>query len=72
MKYLIKGTQRFLSGSGVKKQPALQEMQFQSLGGEEPLKEETATHSRIFARKIPWTEEPSGLQSVGSRKVGYI
>ena len=66
MKYLIKGTQRFLNGSGVKKL-----MQFQSLGGEDPLKAEMATHSSTFARKIPWTEEPSGLQSVGSQKVGH-
>ena len=36
----------------------------QSLGQEDPLEEEMATHSNILARKIPWTEEPSGLQSM--------
>ena len=46
------------------------EMRFQSLGQEDPLEEEMATHSSILARKIPWTEEPGGLQSMGSRRVG--
>ena len=48
-----------------------QEMQFQSLGGEDPLEEEMATRSSILAWKIPWTEEPGGLQSMGSERVGY-
>ena len=39
-------------------------------GSEDPLEEETATHSNILARKIPWTEEPGGLQSMGSQRVG--
>ena len=39
-------------------------MQVQPLGQEEPLEEETATHSSILARRIPWTEEPGGLQSM--------
>ena len=47
-------------------------MQVQSLGWEDPLQEETATHSNIFARKIPWTEEPSGLQSLGLQRVSHI
>ena len=50
----------------VKNPPAMQEMQerrIQSLGGEDPLKEEMATHPSILARIIPWTEEPSELQS---------
>ena len=46
------------------------EMRFQSLGQEDPLEEEMATHSSILALKIPWTEEPGGLQSMGSRRVG--
>ena len=45
-------------------------MQVQSMGQEDPLEEEMATHSSILARKIPWTEEPSGLQSVGSQRFG--
>ena len=43
----------------------------QFLGGEDPLEEEMATHSSILAWEIPWTEEPEGLQSVGSQRVGY-
>ena len=42
-----------------------------SLGGEDPLKGETATHSSILAWRIPWTEEPGGLQSKGSQRVGH-
>ena len=38
-----------------------------SLGGEDPLEEETATHSGVLAWRIPWTEEPGGLQSLGSQ-----
>ena len=45
----------------------MQEMQVQSLGQEDPLEKEMATHSRILAWKIPWTEEPGGLQSLGSQ-----
>ena len=46
-------------------------MWVQSLGQEDPLEEEMATHSSIFAWKIPWTEEPSMLQSMGSQAVGH-
>ena len=59
----------FLSGSKVKNQPAMQEFeetQFRSLGQEDPLEEGMATHSSILAWIIPWTEEPGGLQSMGS------
>jgi len=45
-----------------------QEMQVQSLGWEDPLEEEMATHSRILAWKIPWTEELGGLQSMKSQR----
>ena len=48
-----------------------QEMWVQSLGGEDPLEEGMATHSGILARRIPWTEEPSSLQSMGSRRVRH-
>ena len=51
--------------------PAVQEMQVQSLGREDPLEKGVATHSSILAWRIPWTEEPGGLQSVGSQRVGH-
>ena len=41
------------------------------LGREDPLEKEMATHSSIFAWRIPWTEEPGGLQSTGSQRVGH-
>ena len=48
--------------------PAVQETQGQSLGQEDPLEKGMATHSSILAWTIPWTEEPGGLQSIGSQK----
>jgi len=51
--------------------PAMQETQVQSLGLEDPLEKEMATHSSILAWRIPWTEEPGGLQSMGSKRVGH-
>ena len=51
----------------VKNLPTMQEAQVQFLGQEDPLKEETATHSSILAWEIAWTEEPGGLQSLGSQ-----
>ena len=53
----------------VKRQPTMQETQVQSLGWEDLLEKEMATHSSIFAWKIPWTEEPGRLQSMGSQRV---
>ena len=58
----------FLGGSVVKNTTAVQETQVQFLGQEDPLKEEVATYSTILAWRIPWTEEPGGLQSMGSQK----
>ena len=49
--------------------PAMQETQVQSLGEEDPLEKEMTMHSSILAWKIPWTEEPGGLQSMGSQRV---
>ena len=49
----------------------MREMQVASLGREDPLEEETATHSSILAWKIPWTEEPGGLQSMGWQRVRH-
>ena len=55
----------------VKNLPAMQETQVWSLGQEDPLEKEMATHSSIFAWRIPRTEEPGGLQSTGLQRVGY-
>ena len=55
----------------VKNLPATQEARVQSLGQEDPLEEEMATPSRILAWRIPGTEEPSGLPSMGSHRVGH-
>ena len=49
----------------------VRETRVQSLGQEDPLEKELATHSSILAWKIPWTEEPEGLQSMGSQRVGH-
>ena len=55
----------------VKNLPAVQETCVQSLGQEDPLEEETATHSSTLAWKIPWTEEPGRLQSMGLHRVRH-
>ena len=55
----------------VKSLPVIQETQVPSLGQEDPLEKEMATHSSILAWEIPWTEEPDGLQSMGSQRVGH-
>ena len=55
----------------VKNLPAMQETWVQSLGREDPLEKEMATHSSIPAWRIPWTKESGGLQFIGSHKVGY-
>ena len=52
----------------VKNLPAMQETLVGSLGWKDPLEEELATHSSILAWRIPWTEEPGGLQSTGSKE----
>ena len=55
----------------VKNPPATQETQVQSLGWEDPLEKDMATHSSILAWEIPWTEEPGRLQSTGLQRVGH-
>ena len=55
----------------VKNLPAMQETRVQFLGGEDPLENGMASHSSILAWKNPWTEEPGGLQSMGSQRVGH-
>ena len=54
----------------VKNLPAMQETWFLSLGQEDPLEKEMATHSGILPWEISWTEEPGGLESMGSQRVG--
>ena len=60
----------FPSGSVVKNLP-MQEAQVRSLGWEDPLEKEIATHSSILVWEIPWTGESGGLQSMGSQRVGH-
>ena len=55
----------------VKNPPAMQETWVLSLGWEEPREKEVTTHSSILAWRIPWTEEPARLQSMGSQRVGH-
>ena len=54
----------------IKNPPAIQETWVRSLGQEDPLEKELASHSSILAWEIPWTEEPGGLQSMGSQVHG--
>ena len=63
--------QASLVAQRLKRLPARRETRVQSLNGEDPLEKEMATHSSILAWKIPWTEEPAGLQSMGSQRVGH-
>ena len=55
----------------LKRLPSMQEIWVRSLGQEDPLEKEMATHPSILAWRIPWTEEPGGLQSKGSQRVRY-
>ena len=65
MKY---NTGASLGGSAAKNSPAMQERQVLFLDWEEPLEKEMATHSSVLAWRIPWSEEPSGLQSMRLQK----
>ena len=68
------GSSGYPRGSVVKNSPAMQESQERgvySLGWEDPLEEGMATHSSILAWRIPQTEEPGGLQPIGSQRVGH-
>jgi len=56
----------------VNRLPAMWETRVQSLGQEDPLEKEMATHSNILAWKIPWMEEPGGLQSMGLQRIGHV
>ena len=64
-------TRASLVAQTVKRLPATQESRVQSLGQEDPLEEEIATHSSILAWKISWREEPGRLQSMQSQRIGH-
>ena len=55
----------------IKNLPAMQEMQVRSIGQKDPLGKGMATHSSVLAWRIPWTEEPGGLQSMALQRVGH-
>ena len=63
--------QASLVAQRLKRLPAMRETWARSLGREGPLEKEMATHSSILAWRIPWTEEPGGLQSTGLQRVGH-
>ena len=68
--WLLKRGLASLVAQRVKHLPAVQETWVRSLGWEDPLEKKMATHSSILAWRIPWTEEPGGLESTGSQRVG--
>ena len=67
--YSLEGT--FLVDQMLKRLPTMRETLVQSLGWEDPLEKEMEIHSSTIAWKIPWTEEPGRLQSMGSQRVGH-
>ena len=67
----VKHQMGFPGDSVVKNLPAVQEAQVQSLGLEDPLEKEMATHFKMLAWRIPWTEEPGRSQSMGLQKVRH-
>ena len=60
-----------LAAQQLKRPPGMREARVRSLGREDPLEKEMATHSSILAWRIPWTEEPGRLQSRGLQRVGH-
>ena len=60
-----------LVAQAVKCLPTMRETRVQSLGWDDPLEKEMAAHSSILAWKIPWMEQPGGLQSMGLQKLGH-
>ena len=64
-------TSDFLEAQTVKRLSTMRETQVRALGWEDPLEKKMATHSSTIAWKIPWTEEPGRLQSIGSQRVGH-
>ena len=68
---LFRSSQTPLVAQKVKRLPTMRKIWAQSLGQEDPLEKEMATHSSTLAWKIPWMEEPGRLQSTGSQRVGH-
>ena len=68
--HLLQSTWASLVAQMVKCLPTMWETRVRSLGREDPLEKEMATHSSTLTWKIPWTEEPGGLQSMGSQRIG--
>ena len=64
-------TMASLVTQAVKNMPAVQETRVRSLGRDDPLEKEMVIHSSILAGRVPWTEEPGGLQSMRSQRVGH-
>ena len=71
MLYFLRKCNDSLVAQMIKRLPATRETRVWSLGWEDPLEKEMATRSSILAWRIPWTEEPGGLQSMGSQRVGH-
>ena len=71
MKFVVVVVWASLVAQTVKRLPAMWETWVQSLGQEDPLEKEMATHPSTIAWKIPWTEEPGRVQSMGSQRVGH-
>ena len=76
LEYIYLSTSELLTGASliaqlVKNPPAVRETWVRSLGRKDTLEKGMATHSSILAWRIPWTEEPSELQSMGSQRVGH-
>ena len=67
----MRGTGASLVAQIIKNLPTMQEIQVRSLGGEDPLEKGMATHSSILDWRMPWTEEPGGLQSMGSQRIRH-
>jgi len=62
----------YLVAQTIKNLPAMQDTRIRLLGWEDPLKKGIATHLSILAWRIPWTEEPGGIQSMGSQRIRHI
>ena len=71
MKFIVVVVWASLVAQTVKRLPAMWETRVQSLGQEDPLEKEMATHSSTLAWKIPWTEEPGRVQSIVSQRTGH-
>ena len=68
---MAKNIMASLVAQAVESLPAVRQTRVRSLGGEDPVEKDMATHSSILAWIIPWTEEPGGLQSLGLQRVGH-